>query len=39
MNCKPTVTPLSTSEKLKTGKGGLLESEDAIRYISIVSAS
>jgi hypothetical protein len=35
MNCKPTTTPLSTSEKLRI-EGELLEPEDATRCQSIV---
>lgn len=38
MNCRPTLTLLSTSEKLRTGEGELLELEDATRYKSIIGA-
>lgn len=38
MDLKPTASPLSTSKKLRTGEGELLELEDATRYKSIIGA-
>lgn len=38
MNCKPSNTPLSTSEKLSAFEGTPLSAEDASRYRSIVGA-
>jgi len=38
INCKPTPTPLSVSEKLSRFEGDLLNTEDSMRYRSIVGA-
>jgi histone deacetylase 1/2 len=38
LTCKPTNTPMSTSEKLSAHEGDPLEVEDATRYRSIVGA-
>jgi hypothetical protein len=36
MDLKPTAAPLSTSKKLRTGEGELLESDDATRFRSML---
>ena len=36
--CKPTTTPLSSTEKLSLTEGTLLSSEDSTRYRSLMGA-